>query len=54
MKEKVIILNESYGISESKAWEINNFLEMGWTVKSVNITAEKEQTTAIFVLSIDN
>ena len=50
MKEKVIILSNHNGLGGYKAETINGYLGEGWTVKSVNMSSEKDYTTAIFVL----
>ena len=50
MQEKVIIVTDGLGISSYNASAVNQYLENGWTVKSVNIAAESEHTTAIFVI----
>ena len=39
-------LAETVGLED----EVNEYLDKGWTVKSVNMAATKEYTTAIFVL----
>ena len=48
--EKVVIIYGDEKIYDYKADDVNKYLDKGWTVKSVNIAATKEGTTAIFVL----
>ena len=48
--EKVVIIYGNERIYDYKADEVNKYLNEGWTVKSVNMAATKEGTTAIFVL----
>ena len=46
--EKVVILHGHDYIYDED--DINEYLEKGWTVKSVSTVATKEYVTAIFVL----
>ena len=48
--EKVVIINGYSRIFCSDADEVNEYLDEGWTVKSVNMAATEDGTTAIFVL----
>ena len=48
--EKVVIIDSILSLSDYKADKVNKYLNEGWTVKSVNMAATKEYTTAIFVL----
>ena len=48
--EKVVIMYGVGNISDYQADEVNEYLDKGWTVKSVNMAATKEYTTAIFVI----
>ena len=50
MQEKMIIFEGYNGIAAHKADHVNDFLQDGWIVKSVNMAAEKDNTTAIIVL----
>ena len=45
-----VITSMGYEAIRDKADEVNEYLDKGWTVKSVNMAATKEGTTAIFVL----
>ena len=48
--EKVVIISGYNSIFCDGADEVNEYLDTGWTVKSVNLATSTERTTAIFVL----
>ena len=51
--EKVVVCHSSSWLSNYDFEEVNEYLEKGWTVKSVTMTAGKEYTHAVFVLERD-
>ena len=48
--EKVVIIGSVGDISSYKAKEVNEYLDKGWTVKTIHTVGTNEYTTAIFVL----
>ena len=48
--EKVIACYSTSGLSSYDIKEVIKYLEQGWTVKSVTMTASEEYTNAVFVL----
>ena len=48
--EKVIIVRCGYNFDGYQPKEVKTFLEIGWKVKSVTLSSDKESTYAVFVL----
>ena len=48
--EKVVIISGHSRIYGKEADEVNEYLDKGWTVKTVNMAATNDGTTVIFVL----
>lgn len=48
--EKMVVVNGLYSLDEIDVEEVNEYLETGWSVKSVTTAVSEEHLTAIFVL----
>ena len=48
--EKVVIVGSIGNLHSYDAKDVNEYLDKGWTVKSIHTTTNKEYMTAIFVL----